>query len=396
MTRAPALAVAALAAAALALAIGCGVPPSTVGAAPAAAREQAPAWKVRPEGGTIAIDPGLPASAGTLHLGPGLPASAGTLLDARGCASCHAAIVDEWARSRHALAWTNSIFQTEYAARPQAWCVNCHAPLTTQQADLAGPRAAQGVDCASCHVRAGALVARTRRAGSPHATIAEPTFGSPAFCADCHQFTFPVLEPGGGAALRMTPHPMQDTVASFGAGPYARERGGCMTCHGSRHGHAFGGAHDRGMLEGALDVAWCREGEGGGEALRATVRNVAAGHAVPTGDIHRHMYLRIWRSSAPEALFQAFFGRRFELAADGGKTTSWDSRLAPGAAKTFRIAPGELGGEPDEPVNLELVYVYIVNEFPRLHQAPAEPTTASVVRRAAAIEDLPACAGPAP
>ena len=393
MTRAPAIAPAALAVALGALAIGCGVPPSTGAVPPLAAREQAPAWKVRPEGGTIAIDPGLPASAGTLHLGPGLPASADALLDARGCASCHPAIVDEWARSRHALAWTNSIFQTEYAARPQAWCVNCHAPLVTQQADLAGPRAAQGVDCASCHVRAGALVSRTRHAGSPHETIAEPTFGSPAFCADCHQFPFPVLDPAGGAALRMTAHPMQDTVASFRAGPYARQRDGCMTCHGSRHGHAFAGAHDRGMLEGALDVAWCREEH---DTLRATVRNVGAGHAVPTGDIHRHMYLRIWRSSAPEALFQAYFGRRFEPAPDGGKTTSWDSTIAPGAAKTFRVAAGELGGEAGEPVNLELVYVYIVNEFPRLHQLPTEPTTASVVRRAAAIGELPACGGPAP
>jgi hypothetical protein len=376
VTRTPAIAPVALAIAAAiaAPASGCGVPPGTGAAPPAVAREQAPAWKVRPAGGMIAIDPGL-------------PAAADSLLDARGCATCHAAIVDEWARSRHAVAWTNSIFQTEYSARPQAWCVNCHAPLATQQADLAGPRAAQGVDCAACHVRAGALVARTRRPGSPHETIAEPSFGSPAFCADCHQFTFPVLEPRTGAALRMTPHPMQDTVASFRQSPYARAKDGCLTCHGSRHGHAFAGAHDRGMLEGALDVAWCRD-DG---ALRVTVRNTGAGHSVPAGDIHRHMYLRVWRSSAPEALFQAYFGRRFELAEGGGKRTSWDSTIAPGAARTFRIAPGELRGEAAEPVNLELVYVYIVNEFPRLHRQPAEPTTASAVRRTAAVEALPAC-----
>ena len=298
ITAAVAWAVAAMAAMAAAAA-GCGVAPAS-GPAPSVAREEVPAWRVRPPGGTIPIDPGLPASAGTLHLGPGLPASAGTLhlgpglpasagtlhlgpglpasagtlhlgpglpggppasaaddalLDARGCASCHAAIVDEWSKSRHALAWTNSIFQTEWSALPQTWCVNCHAPLTTQQADLAGPRAAQGVDCASCHVRAGKLVAKTRRAGSPHETIGDPTFGSPAFCADCHQFTFPVLSPEG-AALRMTAHPMQNTVSSFQAGPYARERDGCATCHGSKHGHAYPGAHDRAMLESALDIAW--------------------------------------------------------------------------------------------------------------------------------------------
>jgi len=386
------------------IASGCGVAPAS-GPAPALARDEAPAWRVRPPGGTRPIDPGVPAAgvpaagvpaAGVPAAGaPAAGAPADALLDARGCASCHAAIVDEWARSRHALAWTNATFQSEFSLQPQAWCVNCHAPLTTQQADLRGPRAAQGVDCATCHVRAGRLVARTRRAGSPHETIGDPSFGSPAFCADCHQFTFPVLSPDDGAALRMTPHPMQDTVASFQAGPYARERDGCLTCHGSRHGHAFAGAHDGPMLESALDVAWCREPRADAasddQALRVTVRNAAAGHTVPTGDIHRHMYLRLWRSSAPEALFQAFFGRRFELAADGGKTTTWDSTLPPGASKAFRIDLDQLGGEAGEPVNLELVYVYIGSEFPRLRSAPEEPAAASMLRRRAAAGELPPC-----
>lgn len=369
MTRAFAIAIAALA-------LACGTAPTT-GTAPAGSPEAPPAWQARPAGGMVPIDPGV-------------PASADALLDARGCARCHAAIVDEWSRSRHALAWTNSIFQTEYSARPQSWCVNCHAPLTTQQIELAGPRAAQGVDCATCHVRRGRLVAKQRRAGSPHETIGDPTFGSPAFCADCHQFTFPVLADEGGAALRMTRHPMQDTVSSFRAGPYAHEREGCLTCHGSQHGHAFAGAHDRGMLEAALAVEWCRVPSSA--AIRATVRNAAAGHSVPTGDIHRHMYLRVWRSLAPEAMFQAFFGRRFEPTDDGGKATVWNSTLAPGASRAFEIRDETLQGEPTEPVNLELVYVYTADEFPPPRLAPKEPTTMSVVRRRAAVAELPPCA----
>jgi hypothetical protein len=361
------------------LGAGCGVAPSA-GPAPAVIREDAPAWRARPPGGTRPIDPGV---------APGSAAEA--LLDARGCASCHAAIVDEWSRSRHAAAWTNSIFQTEYTVQPQAWCVNCHAPLTTQQADLSGPRAAQGVDCATCHVRGGKLVARSRRPSSPHETVGDPSFGSPSFCADCHQFTFPVLSPDDGSALRVTPHPMQNTVASFQAGPFARARDGCLSCHGSKHGHGFAGAHDPVMLESALDVAWCRELEGGG--LRVAVHNTGAGHTVPTGDIHRHMYLRLWRSSAPEAMFEAFFGRRFEVAEDGGKTTSWDSTIAPGKSRSYRIAPGELRGEPGEAVNLELVYVYIGSEFPRLYVAPDEPSTRSILRRRAAADELPPCGG---
>ncbi|HEY5939129.1 MAG TPA: multiheme c-type cytochrome [Kofleriaceae bacterium] len=347
----------------------CGAPaPASV-----TASDPAPAWRVRPSGGMHAIDPG--------------PASA-DLLDARGCASCHAAIVDEWSTSRHALAWTNGIFQREYSVRPQAWCVNCHAPLTTQQRDLDGVAAAQGVDCATCHVRRGTLVSARRGAKSPHATIEDPSFGTPAFCADCHQFTFPVFDKRG-AATRMTEHPMQNTVATFLSGPYANEREGCLTCHGSRHGHAFAGAHDRGMLEAALEVSWCRPTD---LALRVAIKNSGAGHTVPTGDIHRHMYARLWRSSAPEALYQAFFGRRFEPAPDGGKTTVWDSSIAPGQTKLLEIPVAQLAGDDDEPVNLELVYVYLANEFPRPSNAPDEPTSMSIVRRASATREIPVCA----
>lgn len=348
--------------------VACGAP-----AAPrveAVEREPVPAWQVREAGGLRAIDPG-----------PAAP----ELLDAKGCASCHAPIVDEWAKSRHAVAWTNSIFQREYSVRPQAWCVNCHAPLTTQQVDLDGPLAAQGVDCATCHVRGGALVSARKRASSPHDTRVDATFGTPAFCADCHQFNFPVLD--GGRAIAMTEHPMQTTVASFRAGPYAKERAGCLTCHGSSKNHAFPGAHDRGMLEAALDVAWCRRAD----AVDISVRNATAGHTVPSGDIHRHLYLRVWRSSAPEAMFQAFYGRRFEPADGGGKRTTWDSTIAPGATKRHSVSLTELGGEPDEPLNLELVYVYIANEFPRPRNAPDEPTTASVVRRTATAADIAGC-----
>ena len=351
----------------------CGVP---AGTAPAPVREAPPAWQARPVGGTRAIDPGVRAD----H----------DLLDARGCASCHAAIVEEWSKSRHAVAWTNGIFQREYAARPQAWCVNCHAPLATQQTNLDGAHAAQGVDCATCHVRAGKLVSATRGATSPHDTIADASFGTPAFCADCHQFTFPVLDEQG-VATAMTRHPMQTTVASFRAGPFARERDGCMTCHGSRHGHAFAGAHDRGMREAAVEVAWCRRGD----TVDIRVENAGAGHTVPTGDIHRHMYLRVWRSSAPEMMFQAFFGRRFEPADDGGKQTVWDSTIAPRETKRFDVAAASLRGDDDEPINLELVYVFIENEFPRARAVPAridEPTTASIERRRHTLAELPACA----
>jgi len=353
--------------AALGFALACSAPAATP--APLTAHEVLPAWQVRAQGGAQPIDPGTTADA---------------LLDADGCATCHAAIAEEWSVSRHALAWSNGIFQREFAARPLAWCVNCHAPLTTQQAGRFRDR---GVDCATCHVRGGAIIDGHRRPGSPHATVEDPSFGSPAFCADCHQFTFPVLTVAG-EVKRMTAHPMQTTVASFRAGPYATQPGGCLACHGSRTDHAFPGAHDPGMLDAALEIGWCRRGD----AVSVRVRNAAAGHSVPTGDIHRHMNLRVWRSSAPESLFQAFYGRRFDPADDGGKRTVWDSTIAPAATRQHTIALADLGGEPGEPVNLELTYVFLENELVRPGRVPDEPLTASVVRRRELPAELPACA----
>ncbi|MBK9035706.1 MAG: hypothetical protein IPL61_31395 [Myxococcales bacterium] len=342
----------------------CGPPAPTV----VSGEPPPPAWRVRGPGGLRGIE-----------LGTADP----DLVDAERCGACHAEIAAEWRGSRHGLAWTNGLFQREYQEAPKPWCVNCHAPTPPQQAELAagGHRLAdQGVSCATCHVRGGRLVAARRAAASPHATVVDPTFGSPAFCADCHDFTFPVLAPDG-VALALTPHPMQSTVTSFAAGPYAAEPDGCLTCHGSRHGHAFPGGHAPDMLAGAYDVAWCRRGA----ALEVELTNAAAGHRVPTGDIHRHLLLRVWRSSAPAGVFEAFFGRRFELAADGGKRTVWDSGLDPRETRRFTVdlaalADGDADAEPDEPLNLELVYVFIADEFPRRDRVPTEPGTATIVR----------------
>jgi hypothetical protein len=352
----------------------CAPPAASPAAPPIEARVAPPAWQVRGAGGRDPID-----------VGTADPA----LVDAAGCVTCHAAIGAEWARSRHALAWTNGIFQREFQHRPQAWCINCHAPMPVQQAGLASgdhALADQGVSCATCHVRGGRIVAARRGDASPHDTVVEPSFGSPAFCADCHEFTFPVFTTGG-AARAMTAHPMQDTVTAFRAGPFARERDGCLTCHGSARDHAFPGAHDAEMLAAAFSVDWCRRGD----ALEVAITNIGAGHHIPTGDIHRHANLRVWRSSAPEALFEVFLGRRFAPAPGGGKTTTWDSRIAPGTTVRHAVAIAELGGEPDEPLNLDLTYVFIADEFPRPRNAPSEPAATSIVRRRAAVAEVAAC-----
>jgi hypothetical protein len=322
---------------------------------------EAAIWLTRGSGGLTAIDPGT---------------SDQELLDAAACQACHAAEHAEWRQSRHGQAWVNGIFQREYRVLPRVGCVNCHAPLGPQVAEVAaggGALANQGVSCAACHVRKGAIVARRMASNSPHRTIVDGDFGSPAFCADCHEFAFPILR--DDQAVAMSRHPMQTTVSEFRRGPFANQTGGCRSCHAdSPARHRYPGGHDLEMLQSALSVELCRDDA----ALSITTRNQGAGHHVPTGDVHRHLVVRAWKASAPEALFEIFFGRRYVPDREGGKRTVWDSTLAPQQAKRFSVAFDALGGAPDETITLEAVYVYTEDETPSPRRHPGEDTKAVV------------------
>jgi hypothetical protein len=362
---------------------GGGVPGGGRAHVAAAERDTPGVWQVRGPGGLEAIATGTTDPA---------------LLDASSCRACHTAIYDEWAASRHGRAWDNGIFRREYREQPRHWCIHCHAPTDVQVAELvaaghpertqgAGPLAAQGVSCAACHVRQGRLVARTRRPSSPHETFADSTFGGPGFCGDCHQFPFPKLAEGG-EPIGLTAHPMQDTVAQHAASSWAATHE-CLDCHAtSPGGHTFPGAHDPAMLTRALAADLCRAGDG----VAVTLENRGAGHRVPTGDVHRHIVARLWRSSAPERLFEIYIGRQYRDDPTGGKHTTWDSTLEPGTPRRYQVALADLGGGADEPLRFELRYVYLADERPLRRRDPGEP--ASLILRSDRLElgELPVCA----
>ncbi len=269
---------------------------------------------------------------------------------ARGeCASCHPAEWQEWQGSRHAAAWIDPVFQAEFARGRAAWCVGCHAPLAPDATAPDPALADQGVACAGCHARGGHMVSARRGARSPHDTVVDPGFGSPAFCAGCHEFNFPVL----GARGRLdhyTDEPMQATVSQHRASGIAAE---CTDCHGD---HSFRGSHDAELVASALDVATCRRGG----AIEVAVANRGAGHNIPSGGVHRRMVLRAWTSRAPERMQEASLGRRFRPLAGGGKQTLSDTTIPPGRAARHRFRIAALGDEPM--INLELRYIYALDE----------------------------------
>ena len=329
-------------------------------------------------------------SRGLAPVDTGLPGAARASLSAKSCRGCHAEAHADWVASRHGRAWTNAIFQREYKDRPLEWCVHCHAPLREQLEEVrqgGGALADEGVTCAACHVRGGRMLARAHAPGSPHDTEVRADFGGPAFCAGCHQFNFPVIAPDN-RVTGYTNHPMQDTVHQHDTGHFAARE--CLGCHRSGSGgHRFPGGHDDLMIERAMTLEACRDGR----ALEVRLTNAAAGHNVPTGDVHRHLVLRAWRPSAPERLQETVLGRRFEPAPDGGKNTVEDTTIPPGATHTVRVGIDALGppaGAAD-PISLQLRLVYTIDEFPFRGRELAEPTWAPMIDRQIRWPELARC-----
>lgn len=143
--------------------------------------------------------------------------------DELACAQCHAAIVDEWATSLHAMAWVDERYQTAMLKKSRpASCQGCHIPEPlfagaigrkyAPRADVTTPRPSEGdaalawdprhmgISCVSCH-RApdGAMLGPFESApddeiSSAHASRQDAAFvlGSPAqdtLCINCHRTT---------------------------------------------------------------------------------------------------------------------------------------------------------------------------------------------------------------
>ena len=102
-----------------------------------------------------------------------------TSLSAKYCATCHLKHYQEWLLSTHAHAWSDLQFQSELKKESSPFmCINCHIPLQNQQeyiiqglidGDIYKPvktinyhfdksLQSEGITCASCHVRDGAII----------------------------------------------------------------------------------------------------------------------------------------------------------------------------------------------------------------------------------------------
>jgi len=238
-------------------------------------------------------------------------------LDARACARCHARHADEWKRSAHARAHVDPLYQQEWSGDP--FCSDCHAPRAADP--RAEPELARaGVDCATCHVRAGVVHAARVSGRAPHPSVADPSRAPVGLCASCHQFDFP-RSPGV---------PMQNTVAEWTQSGSDR---GCVDCHAPQDGdhtpHVFGGHRDPALLARALTVEGEATRDGWSTDVVLRLRADQVGHAVPTGDVFRRLVVRAWIPGRENNAAEARLARRFDIAEDGRWHPREDQRVPP-------------------------------------------------------------------
>ncbi len=265
-------------------------------------------------------------------------------LDPDVCGACHPEQHAAWRTSLHAAAYSPGL-AGQLVEGPLAdpaevrACQFCHAPLGEQQPYTErGTREvsfdpalrAQGITCATCHVRKHRRFGPPRRAGAPpvdsppHAGFeARSEFQESRFCAPCHQF---FDDPGANGK------PLENTFVEWQQSPQAAAGRQCQDCHMPDRAHLWRGIHDPNMARGAVDVDLVPQ-ELEGEVIRAAlvVRNRDVGHAFPSYVTPR-VELAVYQLDAAgkelgETRLKAVIGREVDLAT---MTEIFDTRVLPG------------------------------------------------------------------
>lgn len=253
------------------------------------------------------------------------------------CAACHAEIDAQWRDSQHAKAWTDPIVQAEVARTPAATCKGCHAP-TTAASEL------RGIDCASCHVRDGVLVAArpSFRGVLAHPVRAEPAMDGVDACARCHQFAF--ADDGFHDPNEL----LQDTVGEWRRARSTGEDRSCQGCHMptlrddrgvARTSHALRGLDDPTLLRDAVRVAGDAVRRPDGIAVNVELAGHRIGHAFPTGDVFREaiLTLRTDGGASDAVVLRRWLARTIDADGNGHHLrTVDDTRVPPPGTGTLR------------------------------------------------------------
>jgi len=230
-------------------------------------------------------------------------------LESAHCGKCHTEIWNQWQQSAHANAWKNNVFQVSWRPWPNAWCLNCHAPLSSAQADIAGDRASlpgailydfnqpapeslanEGINCVTCHVRNSKILTSTPPSivtNMVHEASWEPQLQRPEFCGGCHEFPFQNHTPM--APFSYGTEPLQSTLTEWAQSSAAANGVTCQNCHMPSGHHTWPGGHDQSLLQRTLAVSV----EPDSHFARVKIVATNAAHRVPTGDPFHRIVLQL-------------------------------------------------------------------------------------------------------
>ncbi len=245
---------------------------------------------------------------------------------AQDCGTCHKEHYAEAKLATHTHAWTDEQFQAEIKkASSPYFCINCHIPLQNQQefivtglenGDIYKPvkiknplfdkkMQAEGISCATCHVRDGAIIGAQNLQNAPHKVVYAPEKLGESLCIGCHNANAVVT-----AELVCT----FETGDEWKAGPYFGKKN-CISCHMEEverplvegylirksHRHYFSGSgipkhkNLKTMGLNGLDVTVADKGSYDKTSktytLAASLKNTRAGHRVPSGDPERFILM---------------------------------------------------------------------------------------------------------
>lgn len=247
-------------------------------------------------------------------------------LRAEDCGTCHKNHYEEWRLSTHAHAWTDLQFQAELRKESSPFmCINCHIPIQNQQefivkglinGDIYKPVKEknplfdarfqkEGISCASCHVRDGAIIGANGNLNAPHPVKKAPELLSENLCIGCHN---------ANAVVTSTLVCTFETGDEWKRGPFYGKKN-CISCHfpdterslvegfpkRKSHFHFVSGSGipkfdtvKTTILNGLAfypQVFKNRISESDSLRFSLKVKNEFAGHRVPSGDPERFILI---------------------------------------------------------------------------------------------------------
>ncbi|HMZ64855.1 MAG TPA: multiheme c-type cytochrome [Leptospiraceae bacterium] len=245
-------------------------------------------------------------------------------LSSKECQSCHNQTHLEWKDGMHAKAWTDPLFQNAFKIERQEWCVNCHAPLSEQKKEFLDNSnsdkslLAEGINCASCHVREGKVLGFQNFKNDFHEVIKFDSLSTSEFCENCHQFNFPRFEKN---KIHYSNEPMQNTYSEWKNSNSSRT---CQDCH--YDGHRLLGNHNPERLEKDFSEIEYEFFEKGLLHISLRLKNNRA-HILPTGDLFHSIQLEI--ATDPEYKhfhYRKKWARIYGIGNIGGNTF-WNRKL---------------------------------------------------------------------